>query len=379
MTTAPSAPTVLLVDDAAELAQVVARELESSGYRVLRASDGRTASSSTPGPGRPGGAGLDAARPGRAGGAQAGAPGLRPGGGDPVLMLTARGEEADRVLGLELGADDYLTKPFSNRELLARVRALLRREELLRQRLVADREGDQAPLAYGPLALDPERHTATLDGRPGPDPQRVRPATPPVARPGRASGRSYLLDTLWGEAYVGRPLRGQHRAAPAQEAGPPGRRHRDGVGRGLPPPLRSTPGAAIGRHWPPAAGGEPAPAQPGESRPPPSAPRLSPAPERSRRPPETAARRPGTEAFLITLGLALLFQVLLVVLGLVVRAFLVAGALRPALLYAGLGARWPGPAAPGRRRLAPAGGGGPGRPADGDGRSRGRGPGRPRP
>ena len=119
-------------------------------------------------------------------------------------MLTARGEEADRVLGLELGADDYLTKPFSNRELLARVRALLRREELLRQRLAADRGGDQAPLAYGPLALDPERHTATLDGRPlDLTPNEFGLLRLLLRGPGRAFSRSYLLDTLWGEAYVG--------------------------------------------------------------------------------------------------------------------------------------------------------------------------------
>ena len=60
----------------------------------------------------------------------------------PVLMLTARSEETDRVIGLEVGADDYLTKPFSMRELIARVRALLRRQELLRQMLAADRDGE---------------------------------------------------------------------------------------------------------------------------------------------------------------------------------------------------------------------------------------------
>ncbi|HEX2513884.1 MAG TPA: response regulator transcription factor [Chloroflexota bacterium] len=205
MTTAPSAPTVLLVDDAAELAQVVARELESSGYRVLRASDGRTALE-LHARARPDLVVLDWMLPGLDGlevlrrVRQASGPGAA----TPVLMLTARGEEADRVLGLELGADDYLTKPFSNRELLARVRALLRREELLRQRLAADREGDQAPLAYGPLALDPERHTATLDGRPlDLTPNEFGLLRLLLRGPGRAFSRSYLLDTLWGEAYVG--------------------------------------------------------------------------------------------------------------------------------------------------------------------------------
>jgi DNA-binding response OmpR family regulator len=205
MTTATPAPTILLVEDAAELAQIVARELEASGYRVLRAADGRAALD-LHARARPDLMVLDWMLPGLDGmevlRRVRQAPG--PGAATPVLMLTARGEEADRVLGLEVGADDYLTKPFSTRELLARVRALLRREELLRQRLTADREGDQAPVAYGPLALDPERHTATLDGRPlDLTPNEFGLLRLLLRGPGRAFSRSYLLDTLWGEAYVG--------------------------------------------------------------------------------------------------------------------------------------------------------------------------------
>ena len=82
----------------------------------------------------------------------------------PVLMLTARSEETDRVVGLEVGADDYLTKPFSMRELIARVRALLRRQELLRQMLAADRDGAAETLTRGSLRLDAASHLATLDG-----------------------------------------------------------------------------------------------------------------------------------------------------------------------------------------------------------------------
>jgi DNA-binding response OmpR family regulator len=204
-TTAPPAPTILLVDDAAELAQIVARELESSGYRVLRAADGKAALE-LHARARPDLVVLDWMLPGLDGlevlRRVRQAPG--PGAATPVLMLTARGEEADRVLGLEVGADDYLTKPFSSRELLARVRALLRREELLRQRLAADRDGDQAPVAYGPLALDPQRHVATLDGRPlDLTPNEFGLLRLFLRGPGRAFSRSYLLDTLWGEAYVG--------------------------------------------------------------------------------------------------------------------------------------------------------------------------------
>jgi two-component system, OmpR family, response regulator RegX3 len=76
----------------------------------------------------------------------------------PIIMLTARGEETDRIVGLELGADDYVVKPFSAREVAARIRAVLRR---------ADAEGPagEGPLEVGPLTLDPARRSATLDGQ----------------------------------------------------------------------------------------------------------------------------------------------------------------------------------------------------------------------
>jgi DNA-binding response OmpR family regulator len=77
----------------------------------------------------------------------------------PVIMLTARGEEVDRVVGLELGADDYMPKPFSARELLARIRAVLRRHH-------SGGASRQTPLAVGPLAIDRDRRTATCSGRP---------------------------------------------------------------------------------------------------------------------------------------------------------------------------------------------------------------------
>jgi two-component system response regulator RegX3 len=76
----------------------------------------------------------------------------------PIIMLTARGEEADRVVGLELGADDYVVKPFSAREVVARIRAVLRRTE-------APEPADERPLEVGELRLDPARHEATLDGK----------------------------------------------------------------------------------------------------------------------------------------------------------------------------------------------------------------------
>jgi DNA-binding response OmpR family regulator len=119
-------------------------------------------------------------------------------------MLTARSEEADRVLGLEVGADDYLTKPFSMRELLARVRALLRRVELIRQTVLADRTPGEAPLRYGALLLDPAARRVTLDG------VAVDISATEFAllrllmrSPGRAFSRAYLLETVWEEDYIG--------------------------------------------------------------------------------------------------------------------------------------------------------------------------------
>src|SRR6266542_2200387 len=81
----------------------------------------------------------------------------------PVLMLTARGEEADRIVGLEMGADDYLPKTFSTRELLARLRAVIRRSMITESQRTGQRS---APVAVGDLFIDPAAHVATLAGEP---------------------------------------------------------------------------------------------------------------------------------------------------------------------------------------------------------------------
>src|SRR5262245_22939493 len=153
--------TVLLVEDAADLAQVIVRELEAAGYRALHTANGLAALElhAREHPDLvildwmlPGLDGLEVLRR------------LRQSAATPVLMLTARGEETDRVVGLEVGADDYLTKPFGMRELIARVRALLRRAELVAQTLNADRAAGGEALTRGALRLDPAAHLATLDG-----------------------------------------------------------------------------------------------------------------------------------------------------------------------------------------------------------------------
>ncbi|HEX8994754.1 MAG TPA: response regulator transcription factor [Ktedonobacterales bacterium] len=194
-------PSILLVEDAQELARVVTRELEAAGYTVTHVADGAVALD-THARQRPDLVILDWMLPGLDGLAVLRR--IRETTATPVLMLTARSEEADRVIGLEVGADDYLTKPFSMRELLARVRALLRRVELIRQTVSADRQPGEAPLRYGPLLLDPSARLVTLDGAPVDISATEFALLQLLMRsPGRAFSRAYLLETVWAEDYIG--------------------------------------------------------------------------------------------------------------------------------------------------------------------------------
>jgi DNA-binding response OmpR family regulator len=124
----------------------------------------------------------------------------------PILMLTARTEEVDRVLGLEVGADDYLTKPFSMRELLARVRALLRRVELMTQQTPggSEQKAASAALVVGDLCIDVAGRAASLSGMPLELTPKEFDLLHLLARqPGRAYSREYLLQRLWGSDYGG--------------------------------------------------------------------------------------------------------------------------------------------------------------------------------
>jgi DNA-binding response OmpR family regulator len=192
--------TVLLVEDSRVFATAIADELAAAGYQFAHAADGLAAlklfEQHRPDVvildwGLPGLSGLEVLRR------------LRQMAPTPVLMLTARDEEADRVLGLEVGADDYLTKPFSMRELLARVRALLRRTELDRQALSPDSPAATAPLRSGHLQLDPQAHQATLADRPL---HLTRTEflllQLLLQHAGRAFSRNDLLDAVWGQDYV---------------------------------------------------------------------------------------------------------------------------------------------------------------------------------
>ena len=193
-------PRILLIEDTQDLAQVVVRELATAGYQVEHAADGVTGWQCFESR-RPDLVILDWMLPGLDGLDLLQR--LRTQSAVPVLMLTARSEEADRVIGLEMGADDYLTKPFSMRELLARVKALLRRMERVQEILAADRAPHAAPLSHGPLTLAPRDYRATLDGDPL-DLSRTEFELLHLflRNPGRAFSRAYLLDTVWGQSYV---------------------------------------------------------------------------------------------------------------------------------------------------------------------------------
>ncbi len=192
--------TILLVEDEAKLAQVIQQELEKQGYQVLHASDGVTALRLCEQEQLdliildwmiPALDGIEVLRC------------LRQDSPLPVMMLTSRAEEADRVIGLELGADDYLTKPFSMRELVARVRALLRRAQQVQQVVSQDRQKGTAPIAYQNLALDPELRQAMLDGEPLDLTSTEFDLLALLLRnPGRVFSRDYLLETVWNQAYV---------------------------------------------------------------------------------------------------------------------------------------------------------------------------------
>jgi DNA-binding response OmpR family regulator len=192
---------LLLVEDTLDLAQVIRRELEAAGYEVQHVADGLAAveAHARNQPDLiildwmlPQLDGLEVMRR------------VRQASATPILMLTARSEEADRVIGLEMGADDYLTKPFSMRELVARVRAMLRRAEVIQQTLHADQQGGTTTITRGLLRLDPDAHQVTLDGTAVDlSPTEFALLHLLLRNPGRAFSRTYLLDTVWNEPYLG--------------------------------------------------------------------------------------------------------------------------------------------------------------------------------
>src|SRR5690348_17807187 len=115
----------------------------------------------------------------------------------PVIMLTAKDGEIDKVVGLELGADDYVTKPFSSRELVARIRAVLRRR-------AEPEELAPAALEAGPVRMDVDRHVVTVNGGQVPLPLKEFDLLELLLRnAGRVLTRGQLIDRVWGSDYVG--------------------------------------------------------------------------------------------------------------------------------------------------------------------------------
>src|SRR5262249_1506228 len=151
---------ILVVEDEADLNDLIARQLRQEGHEVLQAYDG-VAGLQTVESAKLDLVILDWMLPKLDGLVVARR--IRERHVVPILMLTARGEEADIVLGLEVGADDYLTKPFRIRELLARVRAILRRVELQRNTPAADTRKEPTAIAFGPVKLSLEMRTAQVD------------------------------------------------------------------------------------------------------------------------------------------------------------------------------------------------------------------------
>ncbi|HET9050705.1 MAG TPA: response regulator transcription factor [Candidatus Dormibacteraeota bacterium] len=182
---------VLVVDDEPEILRLIRDHLGRAGFEVVTAGDGREALAAARRRrpdlvvldlGLPGMDGLDVARA------------LRREGEVPIIMVTARTDEIDRVAGLELGADDYVSKPFSPRELVARVRAVLRRTEAALPHGDVVRVGDA-------IVLDVPRMEAEVDGRRvGLTPTEFQLLVHMARQPGRVFTRAQLLDAVHGVA-----------------------------------------------------------------------------------------------------------------------------------------------------------------------------------
>ena len=191
---------ILIVEDEPALNDLLRTELEAEGHVIRQARDGPTALRmvSEDAPQLvildwmlPGLDGLSVCRQ------------LRQQHLMPIIMLTARSEEVDRVLGLEVGADDYLVKPFGMRELLARTRAALRRVQLEARRAQLSPAGDET-IVHGPLHVDPAAHRASIGGTDlALTPKEFELLLLFAANPGRAFNREFLIERIWGEAYEG--------------------------------------------------------------------------------------------------------------------------------------------------------------------------------
>ena len=196
---------IVIIEDERDLAELLAFNLEKEGYQPLIALDGTTGLQRVMSE-KPALVILDLMLPGMNGidlckllKKQESTAAI------PVIMLTAKGEEIDRVVGLEVGADDYLTKPFSMRELLARVKAQLRRTRLIREEMTHNEAAlPYERLAFGGLIIDQTRREVTLDD----SPLQLKPKEYELLlflaqHRGQMLTREFILERVWGWDYVG--------------------------------------------------------------------------------------------------------------------------------------------------------------------------------
>ncbi len=193
-------PMLLLIEDTESLASTIIEELNKVSFQVSHASDGHTAIKLFKETGfdlvildwmLPDMDGLELLRQ------------LRQHKATPVLMLTARSDEIDRVIGLEAGADDYLTKPFHVRELIARIRSMLRRVDLIIQMIEQDRDKPSSHiLQHSDIWLDENAMQVEVAGTPiDLSPTEFALLRLFMLSPGRAFSRSYLMDVIWESQY----------------------------------------------------------------------------------------------------------------------------------------------------------------------------------
>ena len=185
---------ILIVEDESALAEPLAYLLELEGYETAHAPDGDEAVRMFDEAGAdlvlldlmlPGQPGTEVCRQ------------IRAKSQVPIIMVTAKDSEVDTIVGLELGADDYVTKPYSSRELVARIRAVLRRRSV-------EEDEDDAVVEIGRVRLDADSHTVTVDGDEVPMPLREFELLEFLMRnAGRVLTRGQLIDRVWGSDYFG--------------------------------------------------------------------------------------------------------------------------------------------------------------------------------
>ena len=191
---------ILIVEDELTLQETLAYNLKHQGYEVVTASDGPSAIAQTKAT-HPDLILLDIMLPGMDGFEVCRI--LRKEFTTPILMLTARDDEIDRVVGLEVGADDYLTKPFSMRELIARVKAMLRRLHMIEE-TNASPAGEKRPLVFDNLLIDAKRREVKFNGSILTlSPKEFELLAFLAANQGRMLTRKYILETVWGWEYIG--------------------------------------------------------------------------------------------------------------------------------------------------------------------------------